>query len=250
MSSRTRQRVRRGPGQAEPGQSGTGPASGIKGPVIQTGDYGTYPGPQEGDQPGAEETGDLDSREFGVPQADIPGGKRHFVSPQAVPAPPVKRGERPADYHKYHGVAPTEPGQYVTPPTEDQDTGRPRQASEPHGIEAVPVYIQQGPGHVPKKRVVNCDSITVPVSTAADPIRICGSDLDRVTLYILNEDQATDIRFGDRATLLEGRGALLTHFSNSFFEVKGCQDELFALTTSTSATARLSVVIVTEVPER
>lgn len=249
MSSRTRQRVRRGPGQSEPGQSGTGPAEGIKGPVIQTGDYGAYPGPQGGDQPGAEETGDLDSREFGVPQADIPGGKRHWVSPQAVPREPVRRGERPPDYHKYHGVPPTEPGQYVTPPTEDQDTGRPRQASEPKFDVAVPVYIQQSPHKGPVKRIVACDSITVPVSTT-EPIRVCGSDPDRVTLQILNEDQATDIRFGTRSDCIEGRGAMLTHFSNSYFEVKASQDELFALTTSTSATARMSVVLTTEIAER
>ena len=249
MSSRTRQRVRRGPGQAEPGQSGTGPAQGIKGPVIQTGDYGAYPGPQGGEEPGAMETGDLDSREFGVPEADIPGGKRHWVSPQAVPKEPVRRGERPADYHKYHGVAPTEPGQYVTPPTEDQDTGRPRQESEPVFNEAVPVYSVQNPAKGPVKRIAACDSITVPVSTA-EPVRICGSDLGRVTLHILNEDQATDIRFGTRSDCIEARGAMLTHFSNGYFEVKGTQDELFALTTSTSATARLSVVIITEVPER
>ena len=45
-----------------------------------------------------------------------------------------------------------------------------------------------------------------------------------------------EVQGEDRATVLEGRGSMLTHFSNGYFEVKG-QDELFALTTSTSATS-------------
>src|SRR5229473_836208 len=93
------------------------PRRGRPGPnVLVEGDTGPRE-PQGGARPGARESGDLKSREFGVPQADLPGGVVHVVNPETRQAKTAAKAERPADYHKYHGV-PSDDGQYETPPDE------------------------------------------------------------------------------------------------------------------------------------
>src|SRR5260221_6197826 len=119
--------------------------------VLVTGDKGIAAGPQGGAKPGASESGDLDSREFGVPQADIPGGLRHVVNPETKPAKTAEKQLRPADEHKYHGVPPMDFGPYQDVPGTEHDKPA-RSATEPKYSDAVPVYEVQRPGHKRKIR--------------------------------------------------------------------------------------------------
>jgi hypothetical protein len=240
MAPRTRHRPRRGGGDSDP---------------LIAGDSGTYAGPQGGALPGPYETGDLESREFGVPQADIPGGKQHIVN---APTHPVRPGPedvevRPADLHKFHGVEPHDLGQYVTPPDATQDQDAPKPEPEPQITDAVPVYIVESPeSKVIRKNILF--NINVGNSTTR-PVRICGTDPNRVEIQVLNEDSATDIRICETEAGLQlasaqgtgpaGDGALIWHGTNSYTRIRG-QGELYALTTSATASARLSVIIITE----
>jgi len=204
------------------------------------------------------ESGDLASREFGVPQADVPGGKAHVVNPQTVPERPPGVPQRPADYHKYHGV-PSDEGLYETP---DDEIGKaPRPAPVPEVSQAVPVYIIEEPTSRSKRREAAFDSISVAAGTsvttgAAEPTRILNRDDARVDVLILNEDSTVDIRVSqDKSQLVNpqaqgaagggGGGSLIWHGTNSYTKF-ATQGELWAVTT-TSSKALLSVIIVTEV---
>jgi hypothetical protein len=193
-----------------------------------------------------------------VPQADIPGGKGHVASGQSVPERPPGVPDRPADYHKYHGV-PSDDGPYETP---DAEVGRaPRPAPVPEISEAVPVYIVEEPAARSKRREAAFDSISVASATSvtsgtAEPTRILNRDDSRVEVLILNEDSSVDIRVSqDKSQLMNpqaqgapgggGGGALIWHGTNSYTKFV-TQAEMWAVTT-TSANALLSVIVVTEV---
>jgi hypothetical protein len=226
------------------------PRRGEPGPdVLETGDVGEYH-PQGGareDKDAYRESGNLQSREFGVPQADLPGGKGHFINTQARPAKPAVPPERPADYHKYHGV-PSDDGLYEVP---DADLGKPpRPAPVPKIPDAVPVYIVEGT----EGRVIRSASlrhVVVPASTAAEPVRVCGRDARRVEVRLLNEDTATDIRVAEtRNGLTAGPGgvnggALIPWPANSYTDIK-TQDELYAIGATGSGTPLLSIIEVFE----
>jgi hypothetical protein len=227
------------------------PKRGDGGPLVE-GDTGAYAGPQGGAMPGASESGDLHAREFGTPQADLPGGKPHLVNQQAKPAKTPDKGERPADYHKYHGVE-SDDGQYVTPPTEPV-TGHPKAEPLPKISDAVPVYIVEHSDKETTYRDAEPVNINVNPNTK-EPTRICNLNPKRTELLLLNEDSATDIRIGKldelqvssaQGTGPAGNGALIWHGTNSYTRLR-TQGELWAITTST-ASARLSVIEVTEVP--
>jgi hypothetical protein len=236
MAPRTRHRPRRGGGDSDP---------------LIAGDTGTYAGQQGGELPGPYETGDLESREFGVPQADIPGGKQHIVNrPTHSYRPGPDQVEvRPADLHKFHGVEPHDLGGYVTPPDATQDTDAPRPEPEPQISDAVPVYIVESPeSKVTRKNI----AFNINVGNATTrPVRICGNDPNRVEIMLLNESN-TDIRISDTEAGLQnaaaagaGDGALISHSTTSYTTIKG-QSELYALTTSNSNGGALSVIIITE----
>ena len=145
------------------------PRRGEPGPnVIVSGDTGEYH-PQGGARTGADvyrESGDLDAREFGVPQADLPGGIRHMVNPETHAHKPAPGPERPADYHKYHGV-PSDDGQYE--PTPDETTlDTPPPDPEPKTTDAVPVYIVEGGG---KQRVIRALITEGPVAIPVQSMR-------------------------------------------------------------------------------
>src|SRR5260221_6187388 len=186
-----------------------GPAGGN---VLVTGDVGIAAGAQGGAKPGASESGDLDSREFGVPQADIPGGLRHVVNPETKPARTAEKQLRPADEHKYHGVPPMDHGQYAeTPGTELDKPARP--APEPKLNDAVPVYIQEGPGHKRKIRKLITEGPQAIAGATVDPVRIADRDPDRVKFWICNETTASGagaagpgVRIGDWETAADNRG--------------------------------------------
>ncbi len=190
------------------------------------------------------ESGNLLSREYGVPQADLPGGQTHVVNPETHPHRPPGVPERPADYHKYHGV-PSDDGPYETP---DPSVGRaPRPAPLPETHDAVPVYVVEGPGGGKVTRSTGCDSISVD-PLGSDPTRLLNRDAQRVKVHLLNEDSSTNVRVGSRSELAEGRGAMLPAVTNSYLRLD-TQDELWAVTVSATLSARVSVIIETEVPE-
>ena len=232
----TRKRPRRGP---------------AGGSVLIGGDTGIAGGPQGGAHPGPSESGDLQSREYGVPEADIPGGLVHLVNTETKPAATPDKAERPADYHKYHGV-PSDDGQYETPPAGAGDKA-PRPAAEPKLSDAVPVYMVQAEG---KEKVIrDAEPVNINVRAAGlEPSRICNKNPDRVEIMLLNEDSTSDIRIGKLRELQStsaqgsgpaGNGALIWHGTNSYTTIK-TQGELFAISQSSSS-ARLSVIEVTEV---
>jgi hypothetical protein len=199
MANRHRSRPRRGPA----------------GNVLVTGDTGTRAGPQGGAAPGASESGDLDSREFGVPQADIPGGLRHKVNPETTPAKTAQKQLRPADEHKFHGVPPMDFGPYAGVPGVEDDKP-PRPEPEPKISDAVPVYQVEGPGHRRMIRKLITEGPQAIAAGTVDPVRIADRDPHRVKFWICNETTASGagaagpgVRIGDWETAADLRGLLI-----------------------------------------
>lgn len=252
MNSRGRQRPKRG---ASPRDNGL--------VEIIEGDnppYGEGYGPQG--EPGPfPYFGDEPTREFGTPDADIPGGLKHLINKPTAHKKPPATYERPADYHKYHGVAPTEPGHdYDRPVVHDEEASRrARPVPEPKVHEdAVPVRIVAEEGEDTWIKKTMAFNIRVNKVQAGDVTRICDRDPHRLKLKVLNEDSSTDIRVSNSESELEiasaqgtgiaGEGALIYHATNTYTDLEDCQDAMFAVTTSTTLTALLSVIIVTAVP--
>ena len=183
--------------------------------VLIEGDTGIFGGPQGGAEPGASESGDLHARQFGVPQADVPGGLNHLINTQTKPAPTVDKGERPADYHKYHGVPPTEPGQYVTPPKDVGKAPRPAPVRKSEFDEAVPVRIIEGERVKSIRILVTEGPVAIPAGTV-DPIRVAERDPNRSKFWICNETTPSaagaatpGVRIGDFETTADLRGLLI-----------------------------------------
>jgi hypothetical protein len=216
------------------------------------GDDGAYAGPQGGARKLKEafrESGDLESREFGVPEADLPGGKTHIVNPETVPTPPHDRPERPADYHKYHGV-PSDNGLYTTP---DDEVGKaPRPEPLPKLHDAVPVYIvQEGSSKRRVKRVAYTDTISLP-PVGQDPARLCNSDDSRDEVMLLCTSGSNNALFSDdyaslaqATTTSHGGCGYLPNTATAYTRI-ATQEQLWA-TSDTASGSQVSVVIVTEV---
>lgn len=197
------------------------PRRGPAGPnVLIEGDPGSVTGvsrdPQGGALDGASVSGNLDAREFGVPQADIDGGVRHLVNPETKPAKTIDKPPRPADYHKEHGVEPDDWGDYVLPPDESEHRPAERPRPEPVWNDAVPVYIAQAPGKADRIRfLVTEGPVAVPTGTT-DPLRIAVRDPHRVKFWICNETTPSaagatspGVRIGDWETTADNRGLLI-----------------------------------------
>lgn len=196
---------------------GSRPRRGPAGPnVLVEGDTGIPAGPLGGAEDGATESGDLASREFGVPQADIPGGLKHLVNPEAVPTPPVEIIPRPADYHKEHGVPPDDWEGYQVPPDESIKEHAWRPAPEPKWNDAVPVYITDGPGKGNRILALVTEGPVTYASPTADPVRIAVRDPHRRKFWIVNETTPSGagaatpgVRIGDWETTADNRGLLI-----------------------------------------
>lgn len=158
------------------------------------------------------ESGDLQSREFGVPEADIPGGIPHVVNPETHAHKPPGVFERPADYHKYHGVE-SDDGQYEIP---DGTVGKaPRPAPLPKVTDAVPVYIVEEGGKAHSIRQLVTDGPMAIPNNPSEPVRLADRDQRRVKFWISNEaDPGTHttsnaVRIGDWETTSDQRGLLI-----------------------------------------
>jgi len=211
-------------------------------PLVE-GDTGIAAGPQGGAaDPPDTAAGDLAAREFGVPQADIPGGLKHLVNAPTVPAQTVDKPERPADYHKEHGVEVADWGQYDTPAGRLEHDGHshaPDLRVIPDNELAIPVYQVEGP-HGTKRLVslITEGPVTVP-SPTLDPVRLANRDPSRRKFWITNETTPASsgatgpgIRIGDWETTADGRGLLVPagQMKDLF-----CQDDVYA--TNQSGTA-------------
>ena len=159
------------------------PRRGPAGPDIEIGDpFGAYEY-QGGAAPGASESGDLQSREFGVPQADIPGGLNHLVNTESHHVkPPGRPQEQPVIND--HGVPPVDGTQYEFVPKADKQGHQPKPAPEPRERwdEAVPVrLVEHG---VKTRRTTACFNLNV-AAVGSEPTRICNRDDNRVSLRIV-----------------------------------------------------------------
>lgn len=230
------------------------PRRGEPGPdVLVSGDTGEYH-PQGGARTGADmyrESGDLDAREFGVPQADLPGGVLHVVNPETHPARTAPRPERPADYHKYHGV-PSDDGQYEPTPDETTLGTPPRPAPVPVVPDAVPVWIVEQGSARKTRRTAITDTIMLP-AVGSDPARICNADDSRDEIMLLCTDSTHDALFSDdRSSLADatatdhGRCAFLSHSATTYTRV-ATQAELFG-TSADATVSHLAIVVITTVP--
>jgi hypothetical protein len=243
------------------------PRRGDPGPnVIVTGDEGRRPddegsgteaGPQGGARTDADvyrESGDLHAREFGVPQADLPGGIRHVINPETHPDQTAPKPERPADYHKYHGV-PSDDGQYLPVPDEAgiHLSDWPKPEPVPKTADAIPVYIVERGSAGRDRRVADTDTILLP-AVGTDPARICGQDDSRDEIMLLVTAGATTpnaLISDDRSSLADatvtshGRAAFLSASATTYTRI-ATQAELWG--TSDSATpVLLSVIIITTI---
>lgn len=107
---------------------------------------------------------------------------------------------------------------------------------------AVPVYLVESEGGPESFRTAYPRHVTVPANTGADPVRVCGRDPRRNRIGLLNEDGTTDIRFAQApGGLTNGGGSILFHGVTTYqwFET---QDELYAVTVSSTLSVVLSVI--------
>jgi hypothetical protein len=183
-------------------------------------------------------------RTQGVP-SPIPGGRDHIVNapthrqnvPIGVPRPEIRDGNA-------HGVLPDTHTARERADLQRGQTGikapHLHTAAPVEPVAPVPVYMVQygGGGDVLLSSAPH--HITVPASTA-EPVRLCGRDLNRKRVMILNESTSSDVRFGQRiADLNNGGGALLPWPANSYLTLH-TQDELYALSAD-SGTPVVSVI--------
>jgi len=188
----------------------------------------------------------MSARMTGTP-SPIPGGETHIVNHPTV-RQRVPVGDSPAEYGamEAHGVPPSdatfhdraeaERGPNSHAPVRVATAAKPVKRPDP-----VPVYIVTEGAAADTILTASPRHITVP-NNQADPVRVCGRNFRRNRIGLLNEDTATNIRFAQRPSdLTNGGGALLPWPTNSYmwFET---QDELYAVTVSTTLAVTLSIV--------
>lgn len=215
------------------------PRRGPSGPnALVTGDTGPRQ-PQGGAGPAASESGDLAAREYGVPQADIPGGVKHLVNPETHASPTMRKPPRPADYHKEHGVEPDDWDQYAMPADESEHRLADRPVPEPKWLDAVPVYIVENAGEKQTIRILITEGpVTYPTGTV-DPERLAVRDPHRTKFWIVNETTpgaagaaTPGPRIGDWETTADGRGMLIPAAQMKDFNG---QDDIYLINISGSS---------------
>lgn len=210
---------------------------GIADPSLQD-SYDPGPGSGEGNAIGESELTDP----AGSP---IPGGQNHIVNYETVRHPvPVPDPPPLFDGMMAHGV-PVEPRTEAMQRAAERGTGRkpPRVAPQQPAPAppAVPVYVVEQAGKPRVLRSANPVKVTIP-NNASDPYLLCGTNPNRVRIGLLNEDGTTDVRFGRTAAeTTNGAGALLPHAQSSYLWLH-TQDEIHAVTTSSTLSVVVSVI--------
>jgi hypothetical protein len=189
----------------------------------------------------------MSSRTQGVP-SPIPGGRQHLSNAPAVrETVPTAPPEPEIGMLNAHGVP---PGSHTNAERADHERGPntvhgPVPQHHPHVEQPapIPVYVVQD-HRAELFRSAAPHNFTVP-GTGSDPVRICGRDMTRTEVQVLNESTAQNIRIAQRpADLTNGGGGLIPWPTNSYTTIK-TQDELWALSTSGTA-ATVSVIQVFE----
>lgn len=181
----------------------------------------------------------------------VPGGKKHISNAPAVRhTVPVPPSDREIGMGNAHGVA---PGSHTNAERAEAERGpnsvhqtmpQPQHHPRHERPQPIPVVVVQD-HHNEVIRSAAPHKITVP-GTGNDAVRLCGRDGTRKYLMILNESTTQDFRIAQRESDLNaGGGALIPYPSNSYVKID-TQDELYAL--STSATA--STVSIIQIFER
>lgn len=209
-----------------------------------------------------------EGREIGMSErtvaapSPIPGGETHIVNNPtvrqrvAVPDSPAEYGAMEA-----HGVPPSDDTFHQRAESERGPNSHAPIKVEPPAERAkqpdpVPVYVvPEGGGTRPLKIAVP-RHIMVP-GFNADPVLICGKDVRRTKIRLMNTDAATNIRFASDMTALSvdpgsGNsrtigGALLVHGMTGYQDVE-TQDELWAISLSASAAVELNIIMETSLP--
>lgn len=188
--------------------------------------------------------GSAEGREIGLDDRELPGGLPHIGNPETHPEKTPEKARRHVPSINQHRVPDPDPDAPYADPRAGEKVVVPKSPPLHEDQYAVPVYQVEQPGKDRLHRKALCDNILVPAA-GSDPIPVCGRDFRRIAVRLLNEDANNDIRFSEeRSSLLEGRGSLLWHGTNSYTQIE-TQDELFAI--GVSAAALMSVVLVTEV---
>ena len=190
----------------------------------------------------------MSPRTQGVP-SPIPGGRPHIGNAPTVrqrPAIPDAKGET-RDLNA-HGVPPgtattRERAELERGPNTVHQNAQPPNTPVTDRPAPIPVYLVQDS----KPEVVRSAAphhFVLQASTG-EPVRLCGRDLTRSSVLLLNESTSSDIRFAQRpADLGNGGGALLPWPSNSYLRLE-TQDELYAISKD-SGTPTISVIQVFE----
>lgn len=186
----------------------------------------------------------MSDRRQGTP-SPIPGGKVHIVNPETERERPAIKDSRPEikDLNA-HGVPPTshtaaERAEAMRGNPNDQKAPVPRYAEQVKAPVPVPVYIVERE----RPTVIRTSAphhITLQASTG-EPVRLCGQDLNRTAIFILNESTSSNARFAQRGSdLVNGGGALLPWPGNSYLKME-TQDELWAISAD-SGTPTISII--------
>src|SRR6185437_12899270 len=180
-----------------------------------------------------------EGREIGLDDREIPGGVNHIGNAETHPNKAAVPARRHVPSINEHRVPDPDPDQPYADPNSGEKVLIPVSPALPEEHYAVPVYQVQAPGKGERYRESICEFITVPAPTAV-PVLVCGRDDERIEIRLLNEDANNDIRFAENPdTLIEGRGALLWHGTNSYTQVP-TQGYLYAL--GVTAACQMSVI--------
>jgi hypothetical protein len=190
----------------------------------------------------------MSKRTQGIP-SPIPGGREHIANApsvrQQIPIPDARPEITDLNAHGVpHGTATTrERAELERGP----NTVHQRAFSAPTPLvdrpSPIPVYMVQD-ARPEVLRTAAPHNFKLQASTG-EPVRLCGRDLTRSAVWILNESTSSDIRFGQRpADLGNGGGALLPWPSNSYLKLE-TQDELYGISKD-SGTPVISVIQVFE----
>lgn len=202
----------------------------------------------EPDSPEGRQLG-LSARVQGHP-SPIPGGRPHLSNAPAVRhTVPVAPSGPEIGMGNAHGVI---PGSHTNAERADAERG----PNTVHATMPKPQHrpVHERPAPIPVVLVQDHNqnvfrsaaphNFSVPVNTA-DPVRICGRDLTRTEVMILNESAAQSVRIAQSlADLTAGGGALVPAGTASYLKIR-TQDELWGLSTAGTA-ATVSVIQIFE----
>jgi hypothetical protein len=143
-----------------------------------------------------------------------------------------------------HGVHPDEHTPHERAAAERGDNPPRRMlpvlASPTPWVRPIPVYITEG--QVPDAIISAAPRHVTVAAIGGVETRLAGRNPQRTRIGLLNEDTATNVRFGTRPSDLNTGGGALLPWPTNAYQWFNTQDELFALTVSNSLTVVVSVI--------